>query len=180
MLNKLKLLLFISLLLISFQINISGKNNNVFTKIYDNGTICINLKEKINSNLKEYIKSGIPFNCKLTIEIKEYSNFFFIKDKILKKYEKHFKFSYDIIKKKYIIVEKGKYYSTSNYKEFLIKISNFEINDFLTGKYLNNEKYYCKLAVFYTPIKGGFSVKDIYIFPKIKEFIYKEDLKLEE
>ena len=181
MLNKFRVTFIILFTLVFFQLNATGENNkNIFTKVYDNGTIYVNLKEKIDSNLKEYIKSGIPFNCTINIELKKYSKLFFIKDKLLKKYEKHFKFSYDIIKKKYIIVTGGNYFATGDYKEFLKKISIFKIDNILNKELFNKHKYYCNLSIFYTPIKGSFSVKDIYIFPKIKKFSYEEKLKLEE
>ena len=182
MLKTVKISILTLCFILFFQLFVSGENNiiNDLT-ITNNGLIYINLLKKVDQRIKEYIKAGIPFNVSIEVRLKKYSGFFFLKDKTIKVSENVFKFSYDIIKKKYILISHNTVESFRDYNTFLKKISIIKINNFINRKKIIDKKdYYLDITVAYTPIKGNFTIKDIYIFPKIEKFIYKKRTKLEE
>ncbi len=146
-------------------------------KIYDNGTVKLDIRKNIENKLNNYIKSSIPFECNVDVTLKKYSSLFFIKDKTLKKFSKFLKFNYSILKKKYTVLVEGRYFHTKHYEKFLEIIGKFTIPNFIEKNNVKN--LYIEVEINFKPIKRGFKLSDIYILNNIEplSISFKKDLR---
>ncbi|GEM_PF-6854253 len=176
-----KNIIFILTVLLLFAGHISSKESLEHIEIYDNGTLILKLSKSIDTNLKDYINTGVPFEATINLKLNKEGFWFILSDKIIKEYIASFKFSYNIIYKKYTLQNNEKSLSFEDYKSFVATLGNISINSFIPKESIISPKnYYIELVVDYHPEKGNIEMNSINMLPKNSTYKIERKLYLQD